>query len=171
MGRQCDECMDGYWNFPAGCLVCDCDTQGSAAGSSCNKETGQCICLSNVQGIRCDECREGNFLLGADSTKGCVPCSCDSAGTIGPAKTCDKNTGECKCKANTHGQHCDECTQGTYDLTSANEKGCTVCGCDPSGHINAATLSSDKLQCDQSTGQCLCMANRLGRMCDSCASS
>lgn len=40
------------------CEPCDCDLSGSRS-SVCDKRTGQCPCLSNYQGYRCNKCSKG----------------------------------------------------------------------------------------------------------------
>ena len=42
-------------------LDCDCDPDGSLAGTVCNTFGGQCVCLPGVQGRRCDECQPGTY--------------------------------------------------------------------------------------------------------------
>lgn len=51
-----------------GCKSCDCDPIG-AKGPQCDI-TGQCPCLDNVEGRRCDRCKENKY----DRQRGCVDC-------------------------------------------------------------------------------------------------
>lgn len=37
-------------------LDCDCDEHGSENITSCDKQTGQCLCKMNYVGRRCDRC-------------------------------------------------------------------------------------------------------------------
>ena len=62
LGRMCDECAENYWNLESGkgCEYCGCDTSGTYANStSCDQRTGQCHCLTERGGRRCDECPFG----------------------------------------------------------------------------------------------------------------
>ena len=38
--------------------ACDCSLNGT---ESCNKENGQCICKSTIEGIKCDACKDGSY--------------------------------------------------------------------------------------------------------------
>ena len=58
-GRTCDTCQNGYFNLSGsnqdGCQSCACSTSGTVGGSTaCLQDTGQCDCLPNVGGLRCD---------------------------------------------------------------------------------------------------------------------
>lgn len=74
-GRTCNKCAAGFWNYTEeGCvckfdmivnrkilqsnifnLACGCKGEYSI-GVGCNAETGQCECLPNVVGEKCDQC-------------------------------------------------------------------------------------------------------------------
>lgn len=57
-GRQCNVCLDGFYNLdavnPQGCAKCECDIGGSAK-DGCNKNTGSCTCRTNLEEPRCDK--------------------------------------------------------------------------------------------------------------------
>jgi hypothetical protein len=169
IGRRCDACADGFYNFEGGCLRCDCNAVGSQAGTMCDKLTGQCICKPYVMGIRCDDCRDGYYNLGADFINGCANCGCYGPGTNNETQLCNKLTGECECKPNVQGRSCNQCKPNTYNLTSDSADGCDMCGCDPSGTLQGDMLVPHQLTCDQNNGQCTCLANRQGLKCDQCA--
>ena len=62
LGARCDECAENYWNLESekGCMACDCDTSGTYANSTnCDQKTGQCNCIDERGGRRCDECPFG----------------------------------------------------------------------------------------------------------------
>ena len=40
------------------CSVCNCDAEGTAR-DICDPNTGECICMKNFAGPRCDVCNEG----------------------------------------------------------------------------------------------------------------
>lgn len=88
--RQCSECEDGYWSFEDGCLPCGCDPIGTEPPGACDKVTGQCSCKANVQGRKCNECRDETFGFGLSEEVGCVPCTCNPAGTLNGSMLCDK---------------------------------------------------------------------------------
>lgn len=87
VGDNCELCAPGYEGNatsgrPEGCLrnvppgpvqtTCtDCSQLGTAQCYNNN-----CICKANVEGILCDQCREGTFGLSESSRDGCTNCYC-----------------------------------------------------------------------------------------------
>ena len=65
----------------------------------------------------CDECMNGFYGLADD---GCRLCECNDAGTV-PGTHCDKDTGQCVCKANAMGRDCSLCKDTFYNLQLDNE--------------------------------------------------
>lgn len=66
---RCDRCETYKYGFSSeGCKSCDCDRIGSK-DLQCDA-TGQCHCLDNVEGLRCDRCKENKY----DRQRGCVDC-------------------------------------------------------------------------------------------------
>jgi laminin gamma 1 len=66
---RCDHCEARKYGFsPEGCKDCDCDEIGSK-DLQCDV-SGQCPCLNNVEGRRCDRCKENKY----DRQRGCVDC-------------------------------------------------------------------------------------------------
>lgn len=66
---RCDECAAYHYGFSTeGCKPCDCDASGSK-GFQCD-QYGQCPCNDNVEGRRCDRCKENKF----DRHQGCLDC-------------------------------------------------------------------------------------------------
>jgi hypothetical protein len=64
IGKRCDECAQNHWNLESGngCIPCDCDVTGTYLNStSCNLNDGQCFCLSNREGKKCNECIQGTW--------------------------------------------------------------------------------------------------------------
>ena len=66
---RCDQCEPYKYGFSSeGCKSCECDRIGSK-GLQCDA-SGQCPCLDNVEGRKCDRCKENKH----DRQKGCIDC-------------------------------------------------------------------------------------------------
>lgn len=156
-GDECQHCKDGFYGnaFEQNCRQCDCDVLGTDGQVQfCNRTTGQCPCLKNVDGVRCDRCKENFWKIA--SGEGCEPCSCD---LIGSEDTqCNPYDGQCRCKDGFGGRQCNEC-QANYWGNPNRE--CHRCECDPYG--------SATQQCDRATGQCKCVVGIGGYKCNECA--
>lgn len=90
IGRRCDQCLSGFYNISRdnldGCDPCLCETRGTVGGSgSCDLQTGQCECKSNVVGLHCSSCAENHF--GLDNEEGCLQCNDECVGCTGPSAT------------------------------------------------------------------------------------
>ena len=81
MGRTCDRCEAGYYQFPD-CQQCSCDENGSTVLDSCESIGGQCSCKANVIGRQCTKCKPGFY-----GFPDCKQCDCPITAT------CDENTG------------------------------------------------------------------------------
>ncbi|TMW53859.1 hypothetical protein DOY81_001030 [Sarcophaga bullata] len=131
---------------------CQCSTAG-AIGNTCDKRTGQCNCLANVTGRRCDKCKSGHWNL--TQGIGCHDCRCDPAGSR--SHECNPWTGQCDCKIGVGGQRCNECTDGFFGFSN---DGCQRCaGCPGEGQV-----------CDPINGRCVCPPNSRGLGCSQCMS-
>ncbi|XP_064422528.1 laminin subunit beta-1 [Latimeria chalumnae] len=86
---------------------------------------------------------------------GALPCECDPQGST--SAVCEKIGGQCKCKPNVIGRHCDQCAPGTYGF---GPSGCYPCNCHSHGSVSDI--------CDPSSGQCRCQHGAIGRQCDQC---
>ncbi|XP_035015327.1 laminin subunit beta-2 [Hippoglossus stenolepis] len=86
---------------------------------------------------------------------GALSCQCDPQGSL--SGECGRVGGQCQCKPNVMGQHCDQCAPGTYGF---GVNGCTACDCHSEGSLSH--------QCDPVTGQCQCRQGATGRMCSDC---
>ncbi|XP_078505044.1 laminin subunit alpha-2 isoform X4 [Lissotriton helveticus] len=130
IGESCDKCAPNYWghSFVGGCKACECSPLGSLS-FQCNPDTGCCFCLPNFSGDKCEECK-----LGFRSYPQCIACDCLPAGSEAHTCTADKcscadETGQCSCKVNVEGTHCDRCKPGTFGLSVGNPVGCGSCYC------------------------------------------
>jgi hypothetical protein len=60
----CSVCIDTTYGFHPkfGCEECNCETISTIDGSKqCDKESGQCECKTNTDGLRCDRCKNGYY--------------------------------------------------------------------------------------------------------------
>ncbi|CAI4221000.1 unnamed protein product [Auanema sp. JU1783] len=175
-GKNCEQCKPFFYRDPRReiwdphvCLPCDCDKSGSANEGICegeeNKElnlvAGKCYCKTNVDGPRCDRCKNGYWNLTASNEDGCTMCTCNLLGTYNN-EGCDKYTGACACKRLVTGENCDSCLPEHYGL-SEDPDGCKACDCDIGGSFDNS--------CDLATGQCKCREGFSGRRCDTADSS
>uniref|UniRef100_A0A8C0EE34 Basement membrane-specific heparan sulfate proteoglycan core protein n=1 Tax=Bubo bubo TaxID=30461 RepID=A0A8C0EE34_BUBBB len=132
VGEMCDKCAPNYWghDIVSGCKPCECSLIG-ALSSQCDLNTGCCFCRPEFSGDKCTECR-----LGYWNYPRCVACQCFLTGTdpqscdteLGKC-SCVDHTGQCSCKVNVEGVHCDRCKSGTFGLSARNPLGCSSCYC------------------------------------------
>lgn len=175
-GKNCEQCKPFFYrdplrniNDPHVCLPCQCDKAGSQNKGICEGEedperglvAGKCYCKANVDGQRCDRCKNGYWNLTETNVDGCVACTCSLLGTYNN-EGCDKYTGKCTCKRLVTGENCDQCLPEHYGL-SEEVDGCKTCDCDIGGSYDN--------QCEISTGQCKCRQGFSGRRCDTADSS
>lgn len=118
VGKNCNECQNGFWNIASGegCESCKCDPIGSY-NSSCNTYTGQCFCKPGITGLRCDKCEAYQYGF---STEGCKPCECDVSGS--KSSQCDE-FGQCPCNDNVEGRTCNRCKENKHN----RHQGCLDC--------------------------------------------
>ncbi|RVE59174.1 hypothetical protein OJAV_G00201780 [Oryzias javanicus] len=159
-GPQCERCQiymyqdpEKTLDDPHSCIPCDCDPDGSHGGGLCDALTGQCFCKENVEGWRCDRCKQGFFGLRRENPSGCHECHCH---TLGSVASCDPTTGNCKCDSLAYGSHCDRCVTGFWGLGNSTVR-CSPCDCDIGGALNT--------RCSPENGQCHCLPNMIGRTC------
>jgi laminin alpha 3/5 len=71
---------------------CNCNPRGVEGGDlNCDQITGQCLCLPNVGGRKCDTCLPGHH-----SFPYCQRCNCEPDGTEN--EICNQRTSQCLCK-------------------------------------------------------------------------
>uniref|UniRef100_A0A1A8RJK3 Laminin, beta 4 n=2 Tax=Nothobranchius rachovii TaxID=451742 RepID=A0A1A8RJK3_9TELE len=149
-----------------GAIACRCNVIGSLR-PACSKLGGFCECKPNVIGRCCDTCAPLTFGFGPE---GCTRCECDPRGSV--SEMCDQVRGskvfQCDVfllggphRTRVVGVLCDECEDGSWDLSGALE--CQACRCDPANSISNI--------CDKVTGQCPCHPGFGGRQCDKCGDS
>ncbi|TMS36985.1 hypothetical protein L596_004022 [Steinernema carpocapsae] len=147
IGRKCDRCAPGYYNFP-NCLKCKC-----GVNQQCDERTGQCYCPPYVEGQTCDKCVP--YAFGFDPLIGCQQCGCHPNGSYGGQLQCDPTNGQCLCGNYVGGRKCDRCLPGFYGFPL-----CYECACDSKG-------TTDDV-CDANTASCVCKKNVQGDGCDVC---
>lgn len=66
---RCDHCESRKYGFSnEGCKECNCDPVGST-DLQCDAN-GQCPCLENVEGVKCERCKENKY----NRQHGCIDC-------------------------------------------------------------------------------------------------
>ncbi|KAB5546301.1 hypothetical protein PHYPO_G00070480 [Pangasianodon hypophthalmus] len=171
MGRNCETCKPFFYQDPARdirdpyvCVRCDCDPVGSLDGGKCDSHTdiylgmigGQCRCKPNVQGQRCDYCKEGHYGLSQNDPLGCQSCNCDPRGTNMMGPLCNHISGECSCKRYVTGRYCNQCISEYWGLSN-DHAGCRPCDCDFGGSYSK--------RCRMEDGQCDCRPHLIGHQC------
>ncbi|KAH9488089.1 Laminin subunit alpha-2 [Bulinus truncatus] len=80
-GLTCDSCTLGHFENLTRCQPCGCHQPGALDRTcmptycECDGH-GSCSCKKNVEGPRCDRCRNGTFNLNKDNPDGCTECFC-----------------------------------------------------------------------------------------------
>ncbi|KAG3258086.1 usherin, transcript variant X1 [Ictidomys tridecemlineatus] len=163
-GLRCNQCEPHRYNLTMsnfqGCQMCECDSSGTFPGTICDPISGQCLCLPNREGRRCDQCQPG-FYISPGSAAGCLPCSCHATGAVN--HICNSLTGQCRCQdASIAGQSCDQCKDHYFGFDPQTGR-CQPCNCHLSGALNET--------CHLVTGQCFCKQFVTGLKCDACVPS
>lgn len=157
-GTRCDRCLPGFVSLSnSGCRECSCDPDGSISGI-CDPVSGECPCRANVAGSSCNTCATGFYNI----SSGCLPCGCNTDGTVNGRTSCDPQTGQCFCKSNVQGRACDTCNTGFTALLGLNQDGCSACNC-----FGPNSAGSERI-CDPVTSQCDCVASATGLRCELC---
>ncbi|XP_053208622.1 laminin subunit beta-1-like [Panonychus citri] len=156
-GDHCERCQKGFFGNASDtpCKKCVCSAVGTQITEEiCDHVSGQCPCLPNVVGTRCDKCEinHGNIKSGI----GCFPCDCNPRGSFN--LSCSMLDGQCSCRPGHGGLKCNECQPNHWGDPKIM---CYPCECDP-------TVSSS-LQCNKHDGSCVCLKGFSGKKCDQCA--
>ncbi|KAL4226155.1 Laminin subunit beta-1 [Mactra antiquata] len=155
-GFNCEKCKAGYYGnaLIQNCIECICNPIGTDPnGGDCDRITGQCPCLPNVVGQKCDMSAPGYYNM--TEGVGSIPCNCDKNGSFGIE--CNELTGQCDCVVDRGGRTCGECRDLFWGDPTEE---CYPCECDDQG--------SASFQCDRRTGQCSCLVGISGYKCDRC---
>ncbi|XP_003474286.2 usherin isoform X2 [Cavia porcellus] len=161
-GLLCDQCEPHRYNLTTeghfqSCAMCECDSLGTLPGTTCDRISGQCVCLPRRQGRRCDRCQAGFYIAPGNAT-GCLPCSCHTSGAAG--RVCDGLTGQCLCQdTSVTGHRCDRCSDHHFGFDPQTGR-CQPCNCHLSGALNET--------CHLVTGQCFCKQFVTGTKCEAC---
>ncbi|XP_026525046.1 laminin subunit gamma-2 [Notechis scutatus] len=145
-------CPHGFYSLPwdtKNCQPCPCQ---SGYGCSVLPDTQEIVCNRcppGTSGSRCEHCTNGYFgdPLGENGlVQPCQPCRCNSVDP-NASGTCDRLTGECKCKDGFFGQ----------PLSTNPAEKCQACNCN--------SVGSEPLQC-RSDGSCICKPGFEGPSCE-----
>ncbi|XP_044750495.1 laminin subunit alpha-1 [Coccinella septempunctata] len=173
-GLSCESCSFGYVRIMANtsdhrlqafCGKCDCNGHSE----TCSADTGECSCLHNTIGERCERCAPGfygNPLRGTPFD--CKPCACpleNEENNFSPSCQLDYVDEEdedrggyvcTQCPKGYTGDHCDVCDDGYFGNPLEIGNKCSPCDCGGG-------------PCDRVTGQCLsCKGNTEGWKCERC---
>ncbi|ELV14261.1 Laminin subunit beta-4 [Tupaia chinensis] len=114
-GASCDRCKPHHYGLsaadPVGCQPCDCHPLGSLPFSTCDMDTGQCLCQAYATGPHCKECAVGYWGLG-NHLQECSPCDCDIGGAY--SNMCSPEDGQCECRPHITGRSCTEPAPGYF---------------------------------------------------------
>ncbi|EDV25807.1 uncharacterized protein TRIADDRAFT_24524, partial [Trichoplax adhaerens] len=115
MGNRCDSCKSSYYGLndtnPLGCLPCNCYNDGTVDNTVCDVNSGQCSCELNVDGRRCERCKDTYWGLTSPSVQ-CRPCLCHPTGSY--SLSCNDSTGLCPCRKNLVSPRCNQVTANHY---------------------------------------------------------
>ncbi|KAJ7329595.1 hypothetical protein JRQ81_015769 [Phrynocephalus forsythii] len=187
-GFSCERCRSFYndapWRPAEGsqenaCQKCECNGHSEschfdmAVYLSNNRLSGGVCedCQHNTMGQHCDQCQSFYYQdpqRTISDPRACVPCECDPAGSLYNG-LCESHTdpvrgtiaGQCHCKDNVEGVHCDKCKPNYYGMSESDPLGCQPCNCDPSGSLAFSV-------CDPVSGACLCQQFATGQHCERC---
>ncbi|KAG8132815.1 hypothetical protein E2320_010634 [Naja naja] len=145
-------CPNGLYRLPwdpKNCQPCPCQ---SGYGCSVLPNTQEIVCNRcppGTSGSRCEHCTNGYFgdPLGENGPiRPCQPCQCNNVDP-NASGTCDRLTGECKCKDGFFGQ----------PLSANPAEKCQACNCN--------SVGSEPLQC-RGDGSCICKPGFEGPSCE-----
>ena len=176
-GDQCQECCPGFnqkkWrpsrqNDEFACEPCQCyghsnecvydpevDAKKLSIDIHGNYEGGGVCqnCQHNTEGINCEKCKRGfyrPFDVSIEEEDACRPCECDNPYSTG---NCAESTGQCECKPQYTGMHCEMCAEGFFDWPE-----CRPCPCNHNGSLEGGSCHPP----------CKCKFGFLGPNCDKC---
>ncbi|XP_039705052.1 laminin subunit beta-4 isoform X1 [Pteropus medius] len=114
-GAKCDQCKPNYYGLsatdPKGCQPCNCNPFGSLPLSTCDVDTGHCLCKPFAIGPHCEDCAVGYWGL-ENHPHGCAPCDCDIGGAY--SNMCSPKDGQCECRPHVIGRSCTEPAPGYF---------------------------------------------------------
>nr|CAD2172703.1 unnamed protein product [Meloidogyne enterolobii] len=162
VGQFCESCSHGYkrvnkFGGPLDkCIPCECHNHSS----SCDAESGVCICQHNTAGDTCESCARGYY---GDALAGtpddCKQCDCPEGG---PCTIVSDGTYCTDCPEGYTGRKCEICAE-EYFGNPFNGIACQKCNCNNNTDLNAIG------KCDTVTGECKrCIYHTIGWNCERC---
>ncbi|KAK1792993.1 hypothetical protein P4O66_001708 [Electrophorus voltai] len=163
-GPRCEQCSPHMYNLSSGnvthaCQPCLCDPSGTAVGTVCDPDSGQCVCQPTMHGPDCSTCKPGvvNVLPGIMGLVVSEPVA-----LVASEKHCWHRHPQGVRKS---GQPPATWAGGSSHHGRGNfrskEGSCVACDCHPAGAAGPA--------CAADTGQCTCShASLTGRRCNRC---
>ncbi|KAG7199623.1 hypothetical protein KM043_014226 [Ampulex compressa] len=145
VGARCEVCADSFYGHPdfGGCKPCPCPQVDKRFSSTCVVRIDSdpiCHCKPGYTGRKCERCSYGYY--GSPHLPGgkCIACNCNLAGSF--SDECDAETGQCRCKSDSTGRDCSQCT--AYRHVYINNV-CTSCNDNCTGLLldTVATLSQE----------------------------
>ncbi|KAE8286697.1 Laminin subunit alpha-2 [Larimichthys crocea] len=164
-GESCDHCCPGYHQqaWMAGTFhtrhICEkCNCHGKSEECYFNQTVADLSLSLDTHDMLAGFYRPAG--VNAEEENPCIPCSCDSHGSISQSCVADSSqatpsqpAGSCRCKEGFGGLRCDRCAVGYMGYPS-----CQRCNCTVEGSVNE----------DPCITPCVCKENVEGENCDRC---
>ncbi|XP_054168661.1 agrin-like [Oppia nitens] len=127
-----------------------CGTDSRVYESECHLKAESCRLQKSIAVRQCSE----------NNLKKSKQCVCNKYGSLSP-HVCHSGNGRCFCRKGVGGRFCDRCEPGFWSFKQkGSQLGCLECNCNAMGSV--------RLDCEQTTGRCVCKPGIYGTKCDVC---